>query len=82
MTNAMAKLKIESLHDDKPVKITVELPADVDRDLRAYAEIIKRERGESVSDPTKLIAPMLRRFMSTDRAFRKLRRQSPQDRTG
>jgi hypothetical protein len=78
----MAKLKIESLHDDKPVKITVELPADVDRDLRAYAEIIKRERGESVSDPTKLIAPMLRRFMSTDRAFRKLRRQSAQDRTG
>jgi hypothetical protein len=82
MTKAMAKLKIESLHDDKPVKITVELPADVDRDLRAYAEIIKRERGESVSDPTKLIAPMLRRFMSTDRAFRKLRRQSAQDRTG
>ena len=81
MTKAMAKLKIESLHDDKPVKITVELPADVDRDLRAYAEIIKRERGESVSDPTKLIAPMLRRFMSTDRAFRKLRRQSAQDRT-
>jgi hypothetical protein len=82
MIKAMAKLKIESLHDDKPVKITVELPADVDRDLRAYAEIIKRERGESVSDPTKLIAPMLRRFMSTDRAFRKLRRQSAQDRTG
>jgi hypothetical protein len=82
MTKAMAKLKIESLHDDKPVKMTVELPADVDRDLRAYAEIIKRERGESVSDPTKLVAPMLRRFMSTDRAFRKLRRQSAQDRTG
>jgi len=78
----MAKLKIESLHDDKPVKITVELPAGVDRDLRAYAEIIKREGGESVSDPAKLIAPMLQRFMATDRAFRKLRRQSPQDRTG
>jgi hypothetical protein len=78
----MAKLKIESLHDDKPVKITVELPADVDRDLRAYAEIIKREGGESVSDATKLIAPMLQRFMATDRAFRKLRRQSGQDRTG
>ena len=82
MIKAMVKLKIESLRDDKPVKITVELPADVDRDLRAYVEIIKREGGESVSDPTKLIAPMLRRFMATDRAFRKLRRQSSQDRTG
>jgi hypothetical protein len=78
----MAKLKIGSLHDDKPVKVTVELPAEVDRDLRAYAEIIKHESGQSVSDPTKLIAPMLQRFMATDRAFKKLRHRSAQDRTG
>jgi hypothetical protein len=82
MIKAMAKLKIGSLQNDKPVKITMELPAEVDRDLRAYAELINREGGETVSDPTKLIAPMLQRFMATDRAFRRLRRRSPQDRTG
>lgn len=38
---AMTKLKIESVIDEKPVKVTVELPADVDRDLRAYAEYHK-----------------------------------------
>jgi hypothetical protein len=37
----MTKLKIESILDEKPVKVTVELPADVDRDLRAYAELIR-----------------------------------------
>jgi hypothetical protein len=77
----MAKLKLGAIGNDKPVKITIELPPDVDRDLKAYAELPKRENGQSVSDPTKLIAPMLKRFMATDRAFTKFRRQSPHDRT-
>lgn len=70
----MAKLKIGLLPDDKPVKMTVELPALVHRDLVTYAEALARESGQSISDPAKLIAPMLARFMATDRAFAKLRR--------
>jgi hypothetical protein len=77
----MLKLKIGSLPDDRPTKVTVELPADVHRDLKAYAELLKRESGQSVSDATKLIAPMLKRFMATDRAFTKFRRQSAHERT-
>jgi hypothetical protein len=77
----MAELKLGAIGDDKPVKITVELPADVDRDLKAYAELLKRESGQSVSDAAKLIAPMLKRFMATDRAFTKFRRQSAHERT-
>jgi len=77
----MAKLKLGAIGDDKPVKITIELPADVDRDLKAYAELLKCESGKSVSDARKLIAPMLKRFMATDRAFTKFRRQSAQDGT-
>jgi hypothetical protein len=70
----MAKLKIAALPDDKPVKVTVELPATVHRDLIAYAEILGREGGQPIRDPVKLIAPMLTRFMATDRAFTKTRR--------
>ncbi len=62
----MTKLKIESVLDEKPVKVTVELPPGVDRDLRAYAELMKRESGHSLNDPARLIAPMLKRFMATD----------------
>jgi len=72
----MAKLKIGALNDDKPVKVTVELPATVHRDLVAYAEILARQSGQSVSDPTKVIVPMLARFMATDRAFAKARKLS------
>ena len=74
----MTKLKIAGLTEDKPVRVTVELPATVHRDLVAYAEILARQSGQSVSDPSKLIAPMLVRFMATDRAFvrsRKLRQE-------
>lgn len=69
----MAKLKIGAIPDDKPVKVTIELPAPVHRDLTAYAEALAGEAGHPV-DPSKLIAPMLARFMATDRGFAKLRR--------
>ena len=69
----MQKLRIGVLPDDKPVKVTIELPAPVHRDLVAYAEAIARENGQRV-DPAKLIAPMLARFMATDRGSAKRRR--------
>jgi len=69
----MAKLKLGAIPDDKPVKLTIELPAAVHRDLVTYAEALIRETGQSVSDPAKLIAPMLARFIASDRAFAKLR---------
>jgi hypothetical protein len=69
----MAKLKIGALPNDKPVKVTVELPAAVHRDLVAYAEILARDSGQP-NEPAKLIAPMLARFMATDRGFAKSRR--------
>lgn len=69
----MAKLKLGALVDDRPVKVTVELPASIHRDLVAYAEVLARVTGHAVG-PTKLIPPMLERFMATDRGFAKARR--------
>ncbi len=71
----MAKLKLGPLEDDKPVKISLELPASLHRDLIAYAEILGRENGQAV-EPAKLIAPMVARFMTTDRGFAKMRHAS------
>jgi len=76
------KLKLQAIVDDKPIKLTVELPAVVHRDLVAYAEILGQENGQAIADPTKLIAPMLTRFMATDRAFVKTRRSRQPQRAG
>jgi len=70
----MTKLKLGPIPDDKPVKVALELPADVHRDLVDYADALARETGQT-HEPAKLIAPMLARFMATDRAFAKQRRQ-------
>lgn len=70
----MTKLKLGAIQDNKPIKLTVELPAPVHRDLVAYAKILSGETGQNVTEPAKLIGPMLARFMATDRAFAKLRR--------
>jgi hypothetical protein len=78
----MAKLKLGAITDDKPVKLTVELSAGVHRDLLAYAEVLTRETGQSVTEPAKLIAPMLARFMATDRVFAKMRRATQARSTG
>lgn len=71
----MTKLKLGAIEDDKPVKLTVELPAQVHRDLLAYAQVLGRETGQSAIEPGKLIPPMLMRFMATDRGFAKARKQ-------
>jgi hypothetical protein len=72
----MTKLKLGAIIEDKPVKLTVELSAAVHRDLLAYAEVLAHETGQSIADPSKLVAPMLARFMATDRAFGKARRMN------
>ena len=69
----MPKLKLGAILDDRPVKISIELPAQVNRDLTAYADVLGRETGQTI-EPAKLIAPMLARFMSTDRVFARSRR--------
>ena len=56
------------------VKVTVELPASLHRDLVAYAEVLARETGQPTADPVRLIVPMLERFIATDRGFAKARK--------
>jgi hypothetical protein len=49
----MAKLRIAGLTEDGPVKVTLELPASVHRDLVAYAEILGQQTlGQSAIPPS------------------------------
>lgn len=71
-----AKLKLGAIPDERPVRVTVELPGQVHRELIAYAEVHKAATGQDL-EPAKLIAPMLARFMASDRAFSRGRRRGP-----
>ncbi len=69
----MSKLKLGAIADERPVRITLELPAAIHRELVAYAEVLGHETGQR-TDPAKLIAPMIAKFIASDRAFAKARR--------
>lgn len=62
------RLKLGAILDDRPVRLTIELPAEVHRDLVAYAAALKAQTQQDV-EPAKLVAPMLARFMASDRGF-------------
>jgi hypothetical protein len=72
----MTKLKLGPLPDERPVKLTVELPATVHRDLAAYAAALAAETGGEAVTPEKLVVPMLSRFMASDRGFVRGRRRA------
>ncbi|PXA95095.1 DUF2274 domain-containing protein [Caulobacter sp. D5] len=68
------KLKLGALEDDTPVKVTLDLPASVHRDLVAYAQMLASQTGGKPAEPAKLAPRMLERFMATDRVFVRGRR--------
>lgn len=63
------KLRLDPIEDDKPVKITLEIPAALHRDLACYADLLTAQSGQSAMPPEKLIIPMIRKFIAGDRAF-------------
>ncbi|MFT8471297.1 DUF2274 domain-containing protein [Acetobacter persici] len=67
----MTTLRITEIPDEKPVRMTVDLPADLHRDLVAYAALVS-QNGQAV-DPVRLLPHMIRGFIASDRGFRKLR---------
>jgi len=68
----MTKLKLGPIADDKPVRVALELPAALHRDLIEYGRLLAE--GDAPIEPAKLIVPMLERFIATDRGFAKARR--------
>ena len=72
----MTKLKLAPPADERPVRLSLQVPAAVHRDLVTYANALGSTDGPYSADPTKLIVPMIERFMATDREFAKLKRKA------
>ena len=72
----MTRLKLTDLADEKPVRLTLELPARLHRDLTAYALAVNGGDPKGAPTVERLVPPMLERFIATDRGFAKGRRTS------
>lgn len=72
----MSKLRLGAIADDKPVKLGLELPGALHRDLVEYAKVHAAATGLAEPLlPEKIAVPMIERFIATDRGFAKERRR-------
>jgi hypothetical protein len=65
----MNRLKLSAVEDHTPVKLTIEFPAQVHRDLVAYGQAMAGEPGGKAHEPVQLVASMVAMFMASDRGF-------------
>lgn len=72
----MSRLRLGSIVEERPVKLTVELPGALFRLLGEYAKAHAKEQGLAAPlPPERLIAPIVERFIGSDRGF--ARRRNP-----
>ena len=72
----MSKLRLGPIADDKPVKLAIELPGALYRELVAYAEVHAKATGlAEPMAPEKIAVPMIERFIASDRGFATARRR-------
>lgn len=73
----MSKLRLGAILEDKPVKLTLEIPGELMRELQNYAEVHAKLTGLAVPLPVERIVPaMIGRFIAGDREFSKQRRRT------
>lgn len=71
----MIELKISSLPDEKPVKLTIEIPTEVYRTLEACSEAINVIHHQKIV-VQKLIVPMIEKFTLSDVIFVRRRKKN------
>lgn len=69
----MTRLRLSDITGEKPVKLTIEIPARLHRDLVSYAMVLNGGSAQGAPEPADLVAPMLERFIASDRAYRRAR---------
>lgn len=71
----MSKLKLGIVESDKPISVNVRFPAQVYRDLEAYAEALAAETEKPKTEIRKLVVPIVQHFLATDRGFSRARKK-------
>lgn len=70
----MSKLRLGPISEEKPVKLTLEIPGALMRELEDYAQVHAQLTGlASPLAPERIVPAMIGRFIAGDREFSKRR---------
>lgn len=70
----MTRLKLSDLASEKPVRVTLDIPDQLHRELGEYARAVNGGNPEGAPTIELVMTAMLDRFISTDREYAKYRR--------
>jgi hypothetical protein len=77
----MTKIQLAKLVYEKPVRMVINLPADLHKELVAYGVIVAEGSEYESIEPTMLIVPMIECFLSGDKTFKKIRNRQKTEKT-
>jgi len=72
----VTRLKLSDLASEKPVRVTLEIPAQLHRELGEYAKAVNGGKSEGAPAIELVMTAMLGRFIATDREYARYRRAS------
>lgn len=70
----MTRLSLADIADEKPVRMSIEIPARLHRELLAYCAALGAGQSAGVPPPERVIPAMIERFISTDRSYARQRK--------
>lgn len=70
----MTRLKLSDITNEKPVRLTIEIPSRLHRDLLAYGVVLNDGEEKDAPSAERLIPHMIERFIATDRGFTRHRK--------
>ncbi len=72
----MSKLRLGPVAEEKPVKLSIEIPGSLAREIADYAAVHARLTGlDTPLTSERIIPAMIERFIAGDREFSKQRRR-------
>ena len=73
----MTRLRLGPIAEEQPVKVTLEMPGSLMREIGDYAIVHAKLTGLAAPlPPERLIPPIVERFIASDREFSKQRRRT------
>ena len=70
----MTRLSLADIADEKPVRLSIEIPARLHRELLAYCAALGAGQTSGLPPPERVVPAMIERFIATDRSYARQRK--------
>ncbi|WP_017670748.1 DUF2274 domain-containing protein [Blastomonas sp. AAP53] len=71
----MTRLSLADIADEKPVRLNIEIPARLHRELLDYCAALGAGQTAGLPPPERVVPVMIERFIATDRSYSRQKKQ-------